>query len=135
MRTTHRKRRIRKKWRIGEFTEYGFEVRGQAPDPEFCNRAIKWVEANGMTICGGFKANGEFSATIAGYDYARKKDRSLDGEDLARFSEFLQESGATDLHFSELFDVNHLSPAVEELIASLDAVTKACKNFTAEVRT
>lgn len=125
----HRKRRIRKKWKIGEFTEYGFEVRGQSPNPNFCDRAIEWVEANGMTICGGFKANGEFSATIVGYDYARKKECSLDGEDLAKFSEFLRGAGATDLHFSELFDVNHSSPAVEELLSSLETAIAACKSF------
>ncbi len=55
--STHRKRRIRKKWRIGEFTEYGFEVWADAASGEAAEAAmdamVALAESHGLCLGGG----------------------------------------------------------------------------------
>lgn len=54
----HRKRRIRKKWRIGEYTQYGFEVWLDAHSADEAGRALDALvaiaEGRGLYLGGGF---------------------------------------------------------------------------------
>lgn len=54
---THRKRRIRKKWRVQEFIEYGFEVSGTFGPGKFTmdwlDAAIDFAESHRLGFGGG----------------------------------------------------------------------------------
>jgi len=72
----HRKRRIRKKWHIVEFTEYGFEVSGidRVSDASLDN-VIDFAESRRYGFGGGGDTNG-FSFFVTSLD-----NRSLTDDD------------------------------------------------------
>lgn len=60
----HKKRRIRKKWCVQEYTEFGFDIRGTmsgTPSGTFVDEVIDFAEANNYGFGGGTGRGGVFS--------------------------------------------------------------------------
>ena len=88
---THRKRRIRKKHRIGEFTEYGFDVTADLVDGTLSDVAdtelhmlVDQIDSRGLS-CGG----GTDMKSIYLFASPRRRGHTATKEDLAAIHEYL----------------------------------------------
>jgi uncharacterized protein len=93
------KRRLRKKKRLGEFREFGFEVDAELRKPlaqdefdAFLDRLIDFVEARGLAFAGG-PVDGHFRGFVSRFARA-----SPSKDDRAAFAAFLAADPAIASH-------------------------------------
>jgi uncharacterized protein YggL (DUF469 family) len=120
----HRKRRVRKKRKIGEFGQLGFGFKGEFADPRLAPSSmdslvehfIEFFESHDMS-CSGFWSPSRFSGVVTKVRQVRRHGRlrydddtcdALDIDDVDAFLHHLQLSGFVKRWFvTSLTDVNY----------------------------
>lgn len=107
LRNYHHKRRIRKKWKIGEFTEWGVKAHGFFPnrnEDDFFDSMVTWLEARGLGMVGLIYLN-EFDLIISVFD-ARRPIQSITQEEIELLPQAFAGAGAESMTVGPKIDLN-----------------------------